>query len=143
MSDILGSIGRIPQTIYNVFKTVMDSMKESLSGIFAFFNNFGEFLKGLFVPYDNYFEYNFGVLSDTFKAKFSFITQLSSIFENLKNSNLGTSSLKINFPYNFTLDFGWYEPYKQMFKNVLSGGFLLMFVGAIVKRNDPKINMGG
>ena len=109
-----------------------------------FFTSLLDFLKSVFVPKENYFSNHFNSVSAAFNEKFKFISQIDDLMNSFSVSTLSENDVySIPMPYDLEITFSWYEPYRVKFRNVLIGAFTLMFVGAIVKRNDPKINIGG
>lgn len=102
------------------------------------------FFLDLFVPKDNFWTNNFNSLDSKFKDKFQFISQIDDVIGNFSKTTFSEEVYSVSFPkYNVDINFSWYEPYRLKFKNILTGAFALIFVGAIVKRNDPHINLGG
>lgn len=143
LKSIGNSISNLPIKIFSFFSSVFDSILDGIGSIVDFFKNILIFIKDIFVPSNNYFSDKFNAVKTSFFDKFKFITQIDSVIGALGASNLSDEVYAINLPFDATIDFSWYEPYRQNFKNILMGAFSLIFIGAIVKRNDPKINMGG
>lgn len=148
--NIFDFIISIPSLIWELFKLGFETIINLLTNVWEFFSNFFvnlfNFIKDIFVPGEKYFENKFNSLKDVFLGKFKFIGQLNDIFDYLKTRSISESyeDLRITFPkYNIDIDFSWYEPYRVKFRNILIGAFSLIFVAGIVRRNDPKINMGG
>lgn len=111
---------------------------------FNFFDTLFDFIKKIFIPKENYFSNKFGQVKESFLNKFKFIDQINTVFNSIQAYKFDIQELNITFPkYNVDIDFTWYEPYRLKFKNALMGFFSLIFIAGIVKRNDPRINIGG
>lgn len=138
----------MPSKIWNLFKVSFDNVVSILENIKDFFVNFFEvlfeFIKKIFVPHETYFSDKLNSVGSAFSEKFKFISQIDNVFNTVQAQKYSVDSLKITFPkYKINIDFSWYEPYRARFKNALMGFFSLIFIAGVVKRNDPKINMGG
>lgn len=148
IKNIYDFIIDIPSKVWDLFKSAFDSVIDTLKNIWDFFFNFFdkllEFIKNIFIPRETYFEEKFSSINTNFSSRFKFITQINDVMNSISSKTYSAENLNIKFPkYDVEIDFSWYEPYRLKFKNCLMGFFSLIFLGALVRRNDPKINMGG
>lgn len=148
LTSVYDFVKTIPSTIWNLFKSALDGITNGISSILDFFGSFFDrlitFFVDLFVPKSDYWTSNFDNLKNAFSDKFQFIGQIDEIMGNFSKATFSDEIYNIRMPkFNAEIDFSWYEPYRLKFKNILTGAFSLIFIGAIVRRNDPRINLGG